>query len=138
MVICGTLLARKNFEEFFLSCSHCQSGCDVEVKLENWKEFVLHIKNVHETEFFEDNLCSNEFKSEPVPIDEFEPEINEDTNYDSLDNRDCLAEAAFVDLDIMSGDEDEDLHVESDFDTDEEVGKRFYLDNQSLIRNTII
>lgn len=132
MVICGTLLVRNNnFEEFFLSCSNGQSGCDVEVKLENWKEFVLHIKNVHEAEFLEDSLSSIEFKSEPLPIVEFEAEIDEDINCDAEENEDCLAEAAFVDLDIISGDEDEDVDIECDFDDDddddEEVGYSSYL-----------
>ncbi|KAH8297081.1 hypothetical protein KR044_004643 [Drosophila immigrans] len=129
MVVCGTLLVRNNYKDFFLSCSQYQHGCDVEVKLEKWQEFVLHIRNAHKV-LFNDNdkvLCGSsiELKNDSI-VNEYnsEAEINDDDiEFNDDDNKDCLAEEAFVDLPSGLTYEDEDDN-DSDFDTDDEVNLR--------------
>lgn len=122
MVICGTLLMRNNYKEFILSCSHGQNDCDVEVNLERWQEFVLHIRNAHKLGFNDNMSCgsSTEFKTEAFTIDN---NIDTETNNDEDDdgNKDCLAEAEFVDLPSVPSDEDDDSDSEYDND-DNEVG----------------
>ncbi|KAL7735922.1 hypothetical protein ACLKA6_002367 [Drosophila palustris] len=125
MVICGTLLMRNNYNEFFLSCSTCQIDCDVEVNIERWQEFVLHIRKVHKVGFDDDNMScgsSIEFKSEPLQsYNNSDAESNNDEDDDDDDdNKDCLAEAAFVDLPSAPSDED-DGDSDSDYDNDDEI-----------------
>ncbi|XP_064542705.1 zinc finger protein 117 [Drosophila montana] len=118
MVICGTVLVRNNYEEFVLSCAYCKTDCDVEVSLERWQEFVYHIRNVHKVESDEDKISchsSLEFKSEAMPI-ESETDVEDDNE---VDNKDCLAEAAFVDLPNASTDREDDY--DSEYEYDEEM-----------------
>lgn len=124
MVICGTVLVRNNYEDFFLSCAYCKSDCDVEVSLERWQEFVYHIRNVHKEEQDEDKASwdsSQELKTEPMLIG----------SEDDIDNKDCLTEAAFVDLpNTLSDREDDD---DSEYDFDEEVGDDCQTDAEAPI-----
>ncbi|XP_001361403.3 zinc finger protein 782 isoform X1 [Drosophila pseudoobscura] len=98
MVICGNILARSKYEHFVLSCGLC-NDCDVEMDIERWKEFVLHIKRHRE----EDQASDSEF-------DACESSYNSPTETKQRgpvkDDEDCLAEGMIVDLPISS-DEDE-------------------------------
>ncbi|KAH8370646.1 hypothetical protein KR093_004423 [Drosophila rubida] len=138
MVVCGTLLVRNNYKEFILSCSHCQHDCDVEVKLEKWQEFVLHIKNTHEVQVDDSDkeLCGDsiELKTESIQNDSnSEAEINDIEFEEDNDNKDCLAEEAFVDLPSgLSYEDDDDNDNDSDFDTDDEFNPTFYRRNPRI------
>ncbi|XP_032591065.1 zinc finger protein 235 isoform X2 [Drosophila grimshawi] len=129
MVICGTVRVRNNYEEFLLSCSHCKSGCDVEVSLERWQEFVLHIRNVHKLNLDEEKICcarSIDIKEEPTPT----CDTSEDSEIEE-DGKDCLAEEAFVDLPTASTDEEE-VDNDSDYDYDEdEMAEESQIDDAS-------
>ncbi|XP_062128340.1 uncharacterized protein LOC133840495 [Drosophila sulfurigaster albostrigata] len=129
MVVCGTLLVRNNYKEFFLSCSHCQQDCNVEVNLEKWQEFILHIRNAHKVRFEDDDKisCSSsvEHKTQSIPNeDSSETEINDnDVEFEGDDvNKDCLAEEAFVDLPSgLTCEDEDDNDNDSEFDSDDEM-----------------
>ncbi|XP_030368850.1 zinc finger protein 420 [Scaptodrosophila lebanonensis] len=105
MVICGSIVARNNYEEFTITCSLCKN----ETSIVEWEKFVLHIKDSHRPVELEED------KFEKLPYSENKnPILEEPFKSDGDGISDCLNEAAIVDL-PMSDDGDQ-------FDTDNETG----------------
>jgi len=103
MVICGNILTRDNYEHFVLTCAH-KNDCFVEMELERWREFILHIKEhlreTHpETQEFAASgyISTTESDCSVAPAKVFIIEQPQE---------DCLAEDMFVDLPASSEDED--------------------------------
>ncbi|XP_016957881.1 zinc finger protein 813 [Drosophila biarmipes] len=117
MVICGNILARDNYEHFVLTCAHT-NDCFVEMELERWREFILHIKehlgsHPEAMELAASGYTSNaESECSVSPAKVFIVEQPPE---------DCLAEDMFVDLPASS--EDEDASEEED--DEEEVDCSF-------------
>lgn len=43
MEVCGSISANSDYTEFILNCIYCS----IETNLEDWQQFVLHIRNDH-------------------------------------------------------------------------------------------
>lgn len=73
MEVCGSISANPDYTEFLLNCIYCSN----ETNLEDWQQFVLHIRNDHST--VED--------SEEVRVDDENESLKEDADY-YIDNID--------------------------------------------------